>query len=63
MNIIKELKGIKFTWTEQDGILNIYDIENGTSVDVSRIEMFSLSRFIIRISQKHWHKKKNGKKE
>jgi len=52
MIIQKKLKNVSFSYNSEARLLEI-DI-NGTSdfVRVSRVEMFSLMRFIIRIAQK-----------
>mgnify|MGYP007031193939 CR=1 FL=1 len=61
--IIKELKHITFSW-EQDKILFIHKKLEGhirdTSIPMSKIEMFSLARFILRIAQHGKTKKKTN---
>ena len=50
MTIERELKHILFSWDDQIKLLLIKKSE--TAVFLSRPEMFSLARFILRIAQK-----------
>lgn len=63
MEIIKELKNAKFIWDEKNKILRIEEAHRGVAT-LTKIEMFSLARFIIRVSQylSRKHRKENEKK-
>ena len=56
--IQKKLKNIKYSWDENEKMLLIHHNNSKQYYGISKIEMFSLARFIIRISQRGGKRKR-----
>lgn len=63
MELKKTLKHISFSYQDSDSSLRVS--KDGVEIPISKVEMFALNRFCIRISQRNFkrHGSKKTKKE
>ena len=57
MIITKELKSVSFSYNETEKSFTIFS-KDGNSVELNKVQSFAFMRFIIRISQRNWLRKK-----
>ena len=58
MTITKELKNVSFEYVEADKSFVIKNTKDGGEVKLSKVESFAFMRFLVRISQRNWLRKK-----
>lgn len=58
MIITKELKNVSFEYNEADKSFVIENSKDGGTVKLSKVESFAFMRFLVRISQRNWLRKK-----
>ncbi len=64
MILSKDLKNVSFEYNEDEKAFTIINMRDGGAVDLNKVEAFAFMRFLVRISQRNWHRKKpNHKKD
>lgn len=57
MIITKELKSVSFEYDESEKSFTISS-KDGNVIELNKVQSFAFMRFIIRISQRNWFRKK-----
>lgn len=63
MIINKDLKNISFQYSEEDKSFTIIDTKDGAAVELNKVESFAFMRFLVRVSQRNWLRKKPAQKK
>lgn len=58
MIINKDLKNVSFEYNEAEKTFTIINTTDGGSVYLNKVEAFAFMRFLVRISQRNWLRKK-----
>ena len=64
MIITKKLKNAIFSWDDDKQIFNVWVWDKNDNrrigIDIQKVYAFSLLRFLVRISQRNWYRRKYG---
>lgn len=58
MIISKDLKNVSFEYNEAEKVFTIINTHDGGAAELNKVEAFAFMRFLVRISQRNWLRKK-----